>query len=209
MAELFGRERSEISKPVRNLIREGELEPEAVSSNNAHTAAFGKPYECLGYSLSQLPSLPPHVHTAHSTPEPPEVAQRHRQAITLASNDGGGIRPPRADPAASTASDSADMTPDPTSAPRGEVVVYQDPGGEARVDVRLEKDSVWLSLVQIAELFGRDESVISRHLRSVFASGELEREATVAKSATVQQEGVRRVSRAIEYYNLDAILSVG
>lgn len=91
----------------------------------------------------------------------------------------------------------------------GEIVVYEAPGGEIRVDVRLERETVWLSLGQLAELFGRDKSVISRHLRNVFASGELERTATVAKNATVQREGDREVAREIEFFNLDAILSVG
>ncbi len=61
----------------------------------------------------------------------------------------------------------------------------------------------------MAELFGRDKSVISRHLRNIYKSGELERDATVAKNATVQKEGGRRVTRQIEWYNLDAIISVG
>lgn len=91
----------------------------------------------------------------------------------------------------------------------GEILVYEDPDGRVRVDVRLEHETVWLSLTQMAELFGRDKSVISRHLRNVFQSGELERQATVAKIATVQQEGGREVVREIEYFNLDAILSVG
>ncbi|MEW6074487.1 MAG: hypothetical protein AB1726_18070 [Planctomycetota bacterium] len=63
----------------------------------------------------------------------------------------------------------------------GEVVLYEEPGGGIRVEVRLERDTVWLSLTQMAELFERHKSVISRHLRNVFASGELERGATVAK----------------------------
>ncbi|MCL6556893.1 MAG: virulence RhuM family protein [Burkholderiales bacterium] len=88
-----------------------------------------------------------------------------------------------------------------------QVVIYE--GSEARVEVRLERESVWLSLQQLAELFGRDKSVISRHLKAIFASGELERAATVAKNATVQREGEREVVREIEYYNLDAIISVG
>lgn len=91
----------------------------------------------------------------------------------------------------------------------GEVLVYETPDGAVRVDVRLEAETVWLSLNQMAELFGRDKSVISRHLRNVFASGELERAATVAKNATVQREGDREVIREIEYFNLDAILSIG
>lgn len=91
----------------------------------------------------------------------------------------------------------------------GGVVFFEVPDGSVRVAVRLEGDSVWLSLTQMAELFGRDKSVISRHLRNVFASGELERAATVARNATVQREGDREVVRAIEFFNLDAILSVG
>jgi prophage maintenance system killer protein len=91
----------------------------------------------------------------------------------------------------------------------GEIVVYEAADGAVQVDVRLEQETVWLSLTQLADLFSRDKSVISRHLRNVFASGELEREATVAKYATVQQEGDREVVREIEFFNLDAILSVG
>jgi hypothetical protein len=84
-----------------------------------------------------------------------------------------------------------------------EIVIYE--GGEARVEVRVEHENVWLSLQQLADLFGRDKSVISRHLRNIFASGELDREATVAKNATVQREG----EREIEHFNLDVIISVG
>ncbi len=90
---------------------------------------------------------------------------------------------------------------------QGHIVIYE--GNEARVEVRLERESVWLSLQQIADLFGRDKSVISRHLKAIFASGELERQATVAKNATVQREGEREVVREIEYFNLDAVISVG
>ena len=92
------------------------------------------------------------------------------------------------------------------AAPGGEVIVYEAPGGEIRVDVRLERDSVWLSLNQLAELFGRDKSVISRHLRNVFGSGELERGAVVARNATTAADGKLY---QVEYFNLDAILSVG
>jgi hypothetical protein len=99
--------------------------------------------------------------------------------------------------------------PRTAGAPGGEVVVYEAPGGEVRVDVRLERESVWLSLSQMAELFGRDKSVISRHLKNVFESGEPDREATVAKNATVQREGDRDVLREVEFFNLDGILSVG
>jgi hypothetical protein len=75
--------------------------------------------------------------------------------------------------------------------------------------VRIQQDTVWLSLNQMAELFQRDKSVISRHINNVFDEGELSRDATVAKSATVQIEGAKQVTREIEYLNLDVIISVG
>ena len=90
--------------------------------------------------------------------------------------------------------------------PGGEVLLYEAPDGQVRVDVRLEQETVWLSLNQMADLFGRDKSVISRHLRTVFATGELEREAVVAKNATTAADGK---TYQVEYFNLDAILSVG
>jgi len=92
---------------------------------------------------------------------------------------------------------------------QGELILYQSDDGSAVVDVRLQDETVWLTLNQMADLFERDKSVVSRHLRNVFQSGELDREATVAKNATVQQEGIREVTRAIEWFNLDAIISVG
>jgi hypothetical protein len=73
----------------------------------------------------------------------------------------------------------------------------------------LEKETIWLSLNQIAALFNTDKSGISRHIKNIYKSGELSPEATVAKIATVQKEGGREVKRDIEYYNLDVILSVG
>ncbi|MBP9152201.1 MAG: virulence protein RhuM/Fic/DOC family protein [Flavobacteriales bacterium] len=81
--------------------------------------------------------------------------------------------------------------------------------GETRIEVRFEQETVWLSLNQISELFGRDKSVISRHLKKIYDDDELNRLSTVAKNATVQMEGNRKVEREIETYNLDAILSVG
>jgi prophage maintenance system killer protein len=90
-----------------------------------------------------------------------------------------------------------------------QIAIYQSSEGSTQVEVRLEHETLWLSLQQIAELFGRDKSVISRHLRNIYREDELSSEATVAKTATVQNEGERTVSRQIEYYNLDAIISVG
>lgn len=81
--------------------------------------------------------------------------------------------------------------------------------GEAQIDVKFENETVWLNLNQITELFGRDKSVISRHLRNIYKEGELDKESTVAKNATVQMEGNREIKREIDLYNLDAIISVG
>jgi len=102
----------------------------------------------------------------------------------------------------------ADTAPKEPAA-RGEVVLYRAPDGSIALDVRLEQETVWLNLNQMAALFGRDKSVISRHLRNIYREGELDREATVANFATVQLEGGREVVRQVEYYNLDAIISVG
>jgi hypothetical protein len=93
--------------------------------------------------------------------------------------------------------------------PGGEFLFYQTEDGSTRLQVRVQDETVWLSLNQMAELFQRDKSVISRHISNVFEEGELRQEATVAKSATVQAEGDRTVSREIEFYNLDVIISVG
>jgi len=76
------------------------------------------------------------------------------------------------------------------------------------IEVKLCDDTVWLTLNQIAQLFNRDKSVISRHLSNIYKEGELSQESTVAKNATVQIEAGRKVQRDIDYYNLDAIISV-
>jgi len=92
---------------------------------------------------------------------------------------------------------------------KNEIILYRPNELAEHIEVRLEDETVWLSLNQIAQLFDRDKSVISRHLRNVFKSGELVYDSTVAKNATVQIEAGREVKREIEFYNLDAILSVG
>ena len=92
---------------------------------------------------------------------------------------------------------------------KSEIMLFQTEDNRTRIEVRLENETVWLSLNQLAELFQRDKSVISKHIKNVFEEGELRPEATVAKYATVQTEGSRAVSRAIEFYNLDVIISVG
>lgn len=90
-----------------------------------------------------------------------------------------------------------------------EIIIYQTKEGDTKLDVRLEDETVWLSLEQMSRLFDRDKSTISRHIKNVYEEGELEKNSTVAKNATVQIEGNRSVERTIEYYNLDVIISVG
>ena len=89
------------------------------------------------------------------------------------------------------------------------MLIYQSADGKIKIDVRFERETVWLSLDQMATLFGRDKSTISRHVKNVFEEGELPPVSTVANFATVQLEGNREVSRNIDYYNLDVIISVG
>jgi len=88
----------------------------------------------------------------------------------------------------------------------GEIVLYQSEDGQAALDVHLKDETVWLTLNQMAELLDRDKSVISRHLGNVFQTGELAREAVVAKNATTASDGK---TYQVDYYNLDAIISVG
>jgi hypothetical protein len=91
----------------------------------------------------------------------------------------------------------------------GQLVLYRTQDGRTRIDVRLIQESVWLTLNQIADLFQRDKSVISKHVKNIFESGEHDPARTVAKFATVQAEGGRSVSREIEFYRLEVILAVG
>ena len=90
----------------------------------------------------------------------------------------------------------------------GEVVIY-NPDDTIRLDVRLEGETVWLTHAQMGLLFGVDRTVIVRHVRNIYKSGELDDVSTCAKIAQVQQEGGREVKRIQNYYNLDMILSVG
>jgi hypothetical protein len=90
-----------------------------------------------------------------------------------------------------------------------ELIIYQTEDGETKIQTRLENETVWLTQAQIATLFGKAKSTISEHIKNVFDEGELNQEATVRKFRTVQTEGDREVERDIEYYNLEAIISVG
>jgi hypothetical protein len=92
---------------------------------------------------------------------------------------------------------------------KNEIILYKPNEIAEHIEVILDDDTVWLSLNQISQLFCRDKSVISRHLKNIYKEGELNQDTTVAKNATVQIESGRKVKRYIEFYNLDAILSVG
>ncbi|MCL2735152.1 MAG: virulence RhuM family protein [Propionibacteriaceae bacterium] len=93
--------------------------------------------------------------------------------------------------------------------PQSDIVIYQTDDGQTKINVRMVDETVWLSLDQMADLFQRDKSTISRHIANVFNEGELGRQGTVADFATVQTEGNRQVTRRVTYYNLDVIISVG
>lgn len=88
----------------------------------------------------------------------------------------------------------------------GEIILYESADGMSALDVHLKDETVWLTLNQMVNLFARDKSVISRHLRNVFKEGELTREAVVAKNATTASDGK---TYQVEYFNFDAVLSVG
>ncbi|KAF0152406.1 MAG: hypothetical protein FD143_1044 [Ignavibacteria bacterium] len=90
-----------------------------------------------------------------------------------------------------------------------EIILYQAEDGTTKIDVRLEKETVWLNQLQMAALFQTTKQNVSFHINNLFAEGELSREATVKDYLTVQTENKREVSRNLTYYNLDVIISVG
>lgn len=92
---------------------------------------------------------------------------------------------------------------------RGELVIYATEDGAAQFYLRAEGGSVWLTQLELAELFQTTKQNISLHIRNILAEGELSEAATVKEYLTVQMEGQRKVKRKLEYYNLDVIISVG
>ena len=91
---------------------------------------------------------------------------------------------------------------------KGEIVLYQ-PDESIRLEVRIEDETVWLSQAQMAELFGTNRQAITKHIKNIYETGELDREATSSILELLQKEGNRNVKRKIEFYNLDTIISVG
>lgn len=94
----------------------------------------------------------------------------------------------------------------PTTANKGEIILYQ-PNETIRLEVRMENETVWLSQAQMAELFGRERSVIGKHIKNIFQEGELVECSTCAKFAHMGNDGLQTYETA--YYNLDVIISVG
>ena len=92
---------------------------------------------------------------------------------------------------------------------KSNIIIYTTEDGLSKIETTFDGDTVWLSIDQMAELFQRDKSTISRHIKNIYSEEELVQEATVAYFATVQNEGNRQVERRICYYNLDVIISVG
>jgi len=90
-----------------------------------------------------------------------------------------------------------------------EILLYTTPNGKVKVEIYLQNETIWLTQQKIADLFGVDRSVVTKHLINIYKEAELSKEATCAKIAQVQTEGSREVTRPIEFYNLDAIISVG
>lgn len=90
-----------------------------------------------------------------------------------------------------------------------EILIYQNPEGNIKIDVRLQEETVWLTQAQMGQLFGKDKRTISEHISNIFNEGELEKSSTVRKFRTVQTEGNREVERELDHYNLDVIISVG
>ena len=101
-----------------------------------------------------------------------------------------------------------DLLP-PAPEPSGEIILYQADDGSTRIEVRLEGDTVWLPQRGMAELFQVSVPTVNEHIAHIFDEGELAPDATIRKFRIVQTEGKRRVSRDLEHYNLDVIISVG
>ncbi|MEW5771142.1 MAG: RhuM family protein [Pseudomonadota bacterium] len=92
---------------------------------------------------------------------------------------------------------------------QGEVLLYRAADGGPALDVRLDRETVWLTQTQMAELFGVNVPAVFKHIKNIYATGELEPVPTVSKMEMVRQEGKRQVRRSVDHYNLDMVISVG
>jgi hypothetical protein len=91
---------------------------------------------------------------------------------------------------------------------KGDLIIYEDKNNKVEIEAFLYDETLWLPLNKIAELFEKDKSTISEHIKNIFDEQELSKDSTVGKFPTVQIEGSRKVNRNIEYYNLDMIIAV-
>ena len=91
---------------------------------------------------------------------------------------------------------------------KNQILIYKPKGGDIEVEVKLDKETIWLTLNQIAYLFGVQKAAISKHIKNIFASGELKKNSTVSKMETVQIEGKRKIKRTLTHFNLDMIIAV-
>jgi hypothetical protein len=98
---------------------------------------------------------------------------------------------------------------EPNLPAKSQFLVYAAEDGRVKVEVRLEDETVWLTQQHMAELFQTTQQNISLHLQNIYEEGELQREATHKEFLSVRQEGGRSVQRRVEFYNLDAIISIG
>lgn len=91
---------------------------------------------------------------------------------------------------------------------KGDLIIYEDENNKIEVEAFLYDETIWLPLNKIAELFEKDKSTISKHIKNIFDEQELSKDSTVREFPTVQIEGNRKVNRNIAYYNLDLIIAV-
>jgi hypothetical protein len=101
------------------------------------------------------------------------------------------------------------MTENPLAPDDSKILIYESDSGETRLEVRLQRETVWLTLNLIAELYNTTKQNVSLHIQNIFEDGELVPEATVKKYLTVRREGARAVKRLLDYYNLEMIIAVG
>ena len=101
------------------------------------------------------------------------------------------------------------MTKNELSSHGGEIVIYQTDGGQTKIEVRLEGETLWLSQAGLAELYQTTKQNISLHIKNIYEEDELKSPATVKEYLTVQTEGGRQISRQVKHYNLDMIISGG
>jgi hypothetical protein len=92
---------------------------------------------------------------------------------------------------------------------KSEIILYQTADGNTKIDVQLENETVWLNQAQMVELFPTTKQNISLHIKNIFEEGELQEDSTVKEYLTVQTEGIRSVQRAVQFFNLNVIISVG